>query len=226
MNVFLEAALFRSDAHRRDRRKLGIQSDARYRFERGVDPAFVQTGVEIATRMILEICGGEASELVIAGAVPAFERRYHAPTRPGRGHWAASICRRPGRPPSSRALGFTRAAKPKPDWNARFRAWRPDMRGEAGSGRGSVPHHRSRQGAGDAACRGSMRWPARCSRRCSGASWRSAAPCQPRSQRGGDLVVPGGKRRPGCSAAGSRSSSSTTRSRRSCPTCVPRCCPI
>ena len=51
-------------------RKLGIHSDARYRFERGVDPAFARPGAEIATRMILELCGGEASELVQAGAPP------------------------------------------------------------------------------------------------------------------------------------------------------------
>ena len=63
-NVFLEAAYFDPIRTAATGRKLGINSDARYRFERGVDPAFVETGAEIATRMILDLCGGEASELV------------------------------------------------------------------------------------------------------------------------------------------------------------------
>jgi phenylalanyl-tRNA synthetase beta chain len=69
-NVFLEAAYFDPIRTATTGRKLGIVSDARFRFERGVDPAFVETGAEIATRMILELCGGEASELVIAGKPP------------------------------------------------------------------------------------------------------------------------------------------------------------
>ena len=75
-NVFLEAAYFDPQATAATGRKLGIISDARYRFERGVDPAFTQKGAEIATRLILELCGGEASELVIAGAVPNTARSY------------------------------------------------------------------------------------------------------------------------------------------------------
>lgn len=51
-------------------RKLGILSDARYRFERGVDPASTLPGLEAATKMILDLCGGEASEVVIAGKAP------------------------------------------------------------------------------------------------------------------------------------------------------------
>ena len=57
-------------------RRLNISSDARYRFERGLDPAFVGDGLEIATRLMLEFCGGEASEVVTAGAVPDWRRRY------------------------------------------------------------------------------------------------------------------------------------------------------
>ena len=51
-------------------RKQGIISDARYRFERGVDPQFVLPGLELCTQLILEWCGGEASDVVIAGALP------------------------------------------------------------------------------------------------------------------------------------------------------------
>ena len=61
-NVFIECAYFDPMRTARTGRKLGIQSDARYRFERGVDPAFVVPGLELATRMILELCGGEAEQ--------------------------------------------------------------------------------------------------------------------------------------------------------------------
>ncbi len=74
-DVFLEVALFDPQRTGRTGRALGIESDARYRFERGVDPGFVIPAMELATRMILELCGGEASEPVIAGAVPADTRQ-------------------------------------------------------------------------------------------------------------------------------------------------------
>ena len=60
-NVFLEVALFDAVATARTGRKLGINSDARYRFERGVDPESAEWGCDIATKLILELCGGEAS---------------------------------------------------------------------------------------------------------------------------------------------------------------------
>jgi phenylalanyl-tRNA synthetase beta chain len=69
-DVFLEAALFDPMRTAATGRRLAIESDARYRFERGIDPAFVVGGMELATRMIVEVCGGEASEPVIAGVVP------------------------------------------------------------------------------------------------------------------------------------------------------------
>lgn len=74
--VFLEAAYFDPRRTAATGRKLGINSDARYRFERGVDPAFTPVGAEIATAMILELCGGEASDIVIAGKVPDTARSY------------------------------------------------------------------------------------------------------------------------------------------------------
>ena len=75
-NVFLESAWFDPLRTAATGRKLGITSDARYRFERGVDPAFTPVGAEIATRMILELCGGEASHVVTAGAVPDTSRSF------------------------------------------------------------------------------------------------------------------------------------------------------
>ena len=74
--VFVEAALFDPVRTAATGRKLGVASDARYRFERGLDPAFVGGGLEIATRLMLELCGGEASEIVVAGAAPEWRRHY------------------------------------------------------------------------------------------------------------------------------------------------------
>lgn len=73
-NVFLEIALFNPINVAQAGRKLQIESDARYRFERSVDSEFMQQGAEIATRMILDLCGGEAGNLVIAGKKPAAKK--------------------------------------------------------------------------------------------------------------------------------------------------------
>lgn len=70
-DVFLEVALFDTVRTAATGRKLGIESDARYRFERGVDPASALWGAEVAAKLILDICGGEASTLSIAGEMPA-----------------------------------------------------------------------------------------------------------------------------------------------------------
>ncbi|MBS0271243.1 MAG: phenylalanine--tRNA ligase subunit beta [Proteobacteria bacterium] len=69
-NVFLECAFFDSIRTALTGRTLGILSDARYRFERGVDPTSTLPGLEAATHMILEICGGEASDIVEEGSIP------------------------------------------------------------------------------------------------------------------------------------------------------------
>jgi phenylalanyl-tRNA synthetase beta chain len=64
-NVLIESALWEPLNIARTGRDLGIISDARYRFERGVDPDFMEAGMELATRMILEVCGGTPSRPVI-----------------------------------------------------------------------------------------------------------------------------------------------------------------
>ena len=73
-NVFLEVALFDPIRTATTGRKLGIESDARYRFERGLDPESAHWGAHVATRLILEFCGGEASELTVAGDMPQWAR--------------------------------------------------------------------------------------------------------------------------------------------------------
>jgi len=73
-DVLIESALWEPINIARTGRKLGINSDARYRFERGVDPAFMLPGLEFATRMVLDLCGGTPSELALAGNPDAPER--------------------------------------------------------------------------------------------------------------------------------------------------------
>jgi phenylalanyl-tRNA synthetase beta chain len=73
-DVLIESALWDELNIAQTGRKLGINSDARYRFERGVDYAFMLPGLELATQMVLDLCGGGASEIVVAGDPAPKER--------------------------------------------------------------------------------------------------------------------------------------------------------
>jgi phenylalanyl-tRNA synthetase beta chain len=73
-DVLVESALWEPLNIAQTGRKLGINSDARYRFERGVDPAFMLPGLELATRMVLDLCGGTPSDVTVAGSAEAPER--------------------------------------------------------------------------------------------------------------------------------------------------------
>ncbi len=66
-DVLIESALWNEINIAQTGRKLGINSDARYRFERGVDPAFMVPGLEMATKLVMEMCGGTPSENVVVG---------------------------------------------------------------------------------------------------------------------------------------------------------------
>jgi phenylalanyl-tRNA synthetase beta chain len=68
-DVLIESALWDEVNIAHTGRKLNISSDARYRFERGVDPAFMVPGLELATRMVIDICGGTPSAITSAGEV-------------------------------------------------------------------------------------------------------------------------------------------------------------
>ncbi len=72
-DVLIKSALWEPQNIAHTGRTLGINSDARYRFERGVDPAFMLPGLELATRMIMELCGGTPSQVVVAGSAEAPE---------------------------------------------------------------------------------------------------------------------------------------------------------
>lgn len=81
-DVFIESAWFDPIRTAQTGRSLGINSDAQYRFARGIDPQSTLPALELATALVLELCGGEASEVVIAGHAPAapgpiaFDRSY------------------------------------------------------------------------------------------------------------------------------------------------------
>ncbi|MGA7232650.1 MAG: phenylalanine--tRNA ligase subunit beta [Xanthobacteraceae bacterium] len=66
--VLIESALWVPMNIAQTGRKLGVNSDARFRFERGVDPAFVVPGLELATRMVMDLCGGTPSDVMVAGS--------------------------------------------------------------------------------------------------------------------------------------------------------------
>jgi phenylalanyl-tRNA synthetase beta chain len=128
--VFIEAALFDPVRTAATGRRLNISSDARYRFERGIDPAFVKDGIEIATRLMLELCGGEPSEIVTAGSVPDWRRRYVLrPDRPAtlggldvsQEESAAILV----------ALGFAVESQGDGSLAAEPPSWRGDIEGEA-----------------------------------------------------------------------------------------------
>ena len=78
-DVLIESALWVPNNIAQTGRKLGINSDARYRFERGVDPAFMVPGLELATKLVLDLCGGTPSTIVVAGKPQSDERPIDFP---------------------------------------------------------------------------------------------------------------------------------------------------
>ena len=66
-NILLESAYFLPSSIRKTARELNINTDAKYRFERGIDPNSIKEGLELAVELIIKICGGEASKLIITG---------------------------------------------------------------------------------------------------------------------------------------------------------------
>ncbi len=123
--VFLESAWWDPITVAATGRALRINSDARYRFERGVDPAFTLPGLELATRMVLDLCGGEASEVVQDGAPLLNPRSYRFDPARAAALVGMEIAEADQRATLA-ALGFTvegdRASPP---------TWRPDVQGEA-----------------------------------------------------------------------------------------------
>jgi phenylalanyl-tRNA synthetase beta chain len=126
--VFLEVAYFTPTPVAATGRKLGIQSDARYRFERGIDPQSVQWGVDVATRLILELCGGEASEVVQSGVMPDWQRSYTLRLDRVKTLTAIDVPAKETAEILTR-LGFKVSGSGP--WTAAVPSWRPDIVGEA-----------------------------------------------------------------------------------------------
>lgn len=130
-DVLIESALWVPANIAETGRRLGLQSDARYRFERGVDPAFMLPGLELATQMVLDFCGGAASEIVVAGAVPEDERIVAFDT--------AQVARLTGLKLSDteirvilKGLGFWMAGRGgEENYKVAVPSWRPDVQGTA-----------------------------------------------------------------------------------------------
>ena len=128
VNVFVECAYFDPLRTAKTGRKTGLHTDARYRFERGVDPEFIIPGVEMATQLILDMCGGTPSEIELAGEIPSLEKTVLFPP--------SEVKRLTGMDVSPEdceriltALGFT-VSKSDP-WQVDVPSWRPDVDGKA-----------------------------------------------------------------------------------------------
>jgi phenylalanyl-tRNA synthetase beta chain len=128
-NVLIECAYFDPLRTAATGRKAGVQSDARYRFERGVDPAFIEPGLDLATALMLEVAGGKPSKARIAGAPP--EARTAIRFNFGLIEKLAGIAlpekeiRR-----TLEALGFSVEGKPA-SATVTAPSWRPDVHGAA-----------------------------------------------------------------------------------------------
>lgn len=128
-NVLVESAWFEPVAIALSGRHHHIESDARYRFERGVDPASVESGLHLAVRMIIDICGGTPSHPVMAGDVPQNNTQISfAPTR------VKALTGLDLAPERMRdileKLGFEVLEAGETDWQLRAPSWRPDIDSE------------------------------------------------------------------------------------------------
>lgn len=126
--VFLEVAYFTPIRVAATGRKLGIQSDARYRFERGIDPQSVEWGTDVATRLILDLCGGECSEITRSGVMPAWQRRYELRTDRVKNLTGIEVSAADTASILTK-LGF--GIEGSGPWTASVPSWRPDIVGEA-----------------------------------------------------------------------------------------------
>ena len=125
VNVFLESAFWDHVQIALTGRALKINSDARYRFERGVDPEYTLEGLEQATQMILDICGGEVSKVVEAGKAPNHARAYKLDAERVQSLVGMDI------PESEQRQTLTRLGFRLEGEMAHVPSWRPDIMGEA-----------------------------------------------------------------------------------------------
>ncbi|RWE07036.1 MAG: phenylalanine--tRNA ligase subunit beta [Mesorhizobium sp.] len=128
-DVLIESALWDPITTARTGRTLGIISDARYRFERGVDPEFMVPGVELATKLVLDFCGGTPTETEVVGYAGHVEKIVSFPLSEVKRLTGIEVPRDGSLAILSR-LGF------KPEGvgdviNVAVPSWRPDVDGKA-----------------------------------------------------------------------------------------------
>ncbi|MFT4134753.1 phenylalanine--tRNA ligase subunit beta [Labrys sp. (in: a-proteobacteria)] len=128
-DVLIESALWEPLNIARTGRALGINTDARYRFERGVDPAFMVPGVDLATQLVTELCGGKPTETLVVGGITAAPEVLDLP--------AHEVARLTGLSTSLsesadilERLGFGVIRKPD-SLAVTAPSWRPDIEGKA-----------------------------------------------------------------------------------------------
>lgn len=125
-DVLIECAYFDPDHIARTGQRLGLTSDARARFERGVDPGFLEEGLAIATRLVIDICGGVATGITRAGNPPAAPRTIAYD--PARAERLGGLVVAPDRQKAIlESLGFAIDA----GWNVTVPSWRRDVDGSA-----------------------------------------------------------------------------------------------
>ncbi|RBP07398.1 phenylalanyl-tRNA synthetase beta subunit [Roseiarcus fermentans] len=124
-DVLIESALWDPTNIAQTGRKLGIVTDARYRFERGVDPDFCVPGLDLATGLVLSICGGEPSRMIVAGDPTAPRRTIDFPYSEVKRLIGVDIPRAEGEAILAR-LGFG-----VEDGRVRVPSWRPDVQVKA-----------------------------------------------------------------------------------------------
>ena len=125
-DVLIECAYFDPEHIARTGQKLALTSDARQRFERGVDPAFLDDGLAIATKLVLDHCGGTASKITRAGSAPVAPRNISYDTGCCARLGGVDVAQDEQRAILER-LGFAVSA----DWQVTVPSWRRDVDGPA-----------------------------------------------------------------------------------------------
>ncbi|WP_420141135.1 phenylalanine--tRNA ligase subunit beta [Sphingomonas sp.] len=125
-DVLIECAYFTPETIARTGQKLGLTSDARQRFERGVDPAFLADGLAIATRLVTQLCGGTPSDAIEAGQLPAGYPTFRYDPQATQRIAGIDVAPERQREILSR-LGFGADGS----WNIRVPSWRRDVHGVA-----------------------------------------------------------------------------------------------
>ncbi|MBM3607664.1 MAG: phenylalanine--tRNA ligase subunit beta [Alphaproteobacteria bacterium] len=128
-DVLIESALWDAMNIARTGRSLGIVTDARYRFERGVDPAFCTPGAELATHLVIQLCGGEPSQLVATGKLPEADKQISFPLNEVERLTGHNVPRAE-KISILEKLGFAVSGAGE-TVNVKVPSWRPDVEGKA-----------------------------------------------------------------------------------------------